>query len=380
MFDDFQDFDEEEGSFEAPAPEGLQPPRNSILCLGHESIEKKLLDYINSGAVPHALIFSGLKGTGKSTMAFRLARYLLKNGTPDAAQDSLFGEAPSVAESLSIPEDDSIFSQVSSGGHPDLLTIERPMDSKKGQQKTALDVETARKVAPFLRMTSSNGGWRVVIVDDADTMNRNAQNALLKILEEPPKDALLILICHRLGAMIPTIRSRCRVLNFESLSTAHLSDLMEREIGSTLESEQKFLLSALSNGSIGTAKEIIDNKGLDIAESVLEIIQTWPKFNWVDIHHLSDQVGRAGQDEAFINLERTLLWLCEKMIFVKAKNRQNLERPLEKPVYTDILNTYDLQTWLEIFEKLQSHFSQAHFSNLDKRQAALEAFNLIKPV
>ena len=115
----------------------------------------------------------------------------------DTAQDSLFGggdDLAAPATTLDIPTDDPVFAKVASGGHPDLLVVERQTDPKTGQIKSNLDVQTARKVVPFLRMTSSDGGWRIVIVDDADLMNRNAQNALLKILEEPPQNTLLILV------------------------------------------------------------------------------------------------------------------------------------------------------------------------------------------
>jgi DNA polymerase-3 subunit delta' len=387
MFDDFQDMDEEmyEGIGQGGAitssaePEGLDEARHSTLSLGHQAVEQKLLDLINSGAMPHAIIFSGQGGIGKSTMAFRLARYMLKHGTPDAAQDSLFGDAPAAATSLDVAKDDPTFAKVAAGGHPDFLSIERPLDPKKGTAKKNLDVETARKVAPFLRMTSSNGGWRVVIIDDADSMNRNAQNALLKILEEPPKDALLILVCHRLGAMIPTIRSRCRVMHFDPLDADTFAQLMDREIGNTLSTDEKALLNSLSNGSIGTAKKIIDTKGLETAQSVLNILDSWPNFNKVDIHHLSDQAGRAGNDNAFKNIERLFLQLTEQIIFTKARNRPQLNAPFDKPAYTTMLNDYDLQKWLEIFDTLKAHFDQAQFANLDKRLAIILAFNLLKP-
>ena len=141
----------------------------SNFFVGHEDCQRKLIDLINSGAMPHALILAGPQGIGKSTFAFRAARFLFKNGTTDSDQDSLFGgDAPTEVTSLTVAPDDPIFTKVASGGHPDLLVIERPMDIRKNTQKAHVDVDTARKVAPFLRMTSADGGWRVVIIDDAE--------------------------------------------------------------------------------------------------------------------------------------------------------------------------------------------------------------------
>lgn len=380
MFDDFETNEAENFGFSEPIvdePEGLLSPRESYECLGHDNVEKILLDLIDSGAMPHAIIFNGLEGVGKSTMAFRLVRYLLKNGTADSAQDSLFGDAPAAATSLNIDRDDPVFSRVVSGGHPDLLTIERPQDAKKGTQKNSVDVETARKVAPFLRMTSSDGGWRVVIIDDADTMNRNAQNAMLKILEEPPKNALLILVAHRIGALIPTIRSRCRVLNFLPLDDDALTALLMKEVGQTISEEDKAILNAMSQGSIGRAKQILDIKGLDVVYQVLDILKTYPDFNWVDIHHLSDQAGKMWQNGTFEMINRTFLWAIESIIQSQAKNI-SLPVPLNGSEFASLCASYNLQKWIEVFDTLKDHFNKIEFSNLDKRQGVLQAFNIIK--
>lgn len=379
MFDDFQEH-EEDGSYIPAEPEGLLPARESSLFLGHESVEKRLLNLINSGNIPHAIIFSGLKGIGKSTMAFRLARYLLENGASDPNQDSLFGDAAPAtdAASLDISADDPVFHKVASGGHPDLLTIERAVDDKKGTVKNTLDVDTARKVVPFLRMTSSEGGWRIVIVDDADTMNRNAQNALLKILEEPPDNTVLILISHRLGAMIPTIRSRCRIVEFDPLPEGDLTTLMEKEVGETLSAYEQKVLCSIANGSIGTARKIIESDGLETAQTILRIFERWPDFNYVDVHQLADSAGRQGQNAVFDDIERTFLFIFEKIIFAKAHGHSTLEEPLEQPIFQQILNEYSLKGLLETFEQLKQHFEQAKFSNLDKKLAVIEAFNLTK--
>ena len=380
MFDDFQDMDEVEQGFASSyesdealgEPEGLVEPRHSNFFVGHESAQERLLSLINSGAMPHAMIFSGTQGIGKSTLAFRLARTLLKHGTPDSNQDNLFGDAaPAEITSLSVLPDDPVFSKVAAGGHPDLLTIE-PLEGKK-----SLDVNTARKVAPFLRMTSADGGWRVVIVDDADTMNRNAQNAMLKILEEPPKNALLILVCHRLGAMIPTIRSRCRVLHFDPLNEAEFEAMMTRQMGTAHSDEDKNIIKFLSEGSVRQAQKLTDDNGLDMARKVLEQLNAWPRFNMVDIHHLADMAGRAGKETNFEHIENTINKIFECLVFAKARGISNLPLPLQHEVFTTMLNHYSLEAMVEICDKLKQHFMQSRFANLDKRHAVLSAFNMM---
>lgn len=374
-FDDegFDPYDDEE--FSAAAPEGLLEPQSSSLCLGHDKVEETLLGFINSGAMPHALILSGQEGIGKSTMAFRLARYLLENGTPDSAQDSLFGDAPAEASSLNISADSPVFSKVASGGHPDFLYIGRPMDERKGKQKNNVDVQTARKVAPFLRMTASDGGWRVVVIDDADTMNRNAQNALLKILEEPPSNTVLVLVTHRLGALIPTIKSRCRVLNFDSLSQDVFDQLLVKACGNQLPNDEKNMLMVFAQGSMGQCQKIIDENGIETISNVLQMLEQGD-LHWSMIHQLSDSAGRAGQETTFAHIQQALCGVISLMIAGKARGQSVVD--IAPQFSSKYMANKPLGALVELYDDLTEHFEQTHRGNLDKRQSILSAFQFIQ--
>src|SRR5262249_59156701 len=112
--------------------------------------------------------------------------------------------------SIEVAADPPAFRQVAGGGHPDLLTIERGYDEKRDRQRSEIAVDDVREVGRFLHLKAAAGGWRVVVVDSADEMNRNGANALLKILEEPPAQALLLIVSHAPGRLLPTTRPRCR--------------------------------------------------------------------------------------------------------------------------------------------------------------------------
>jgi len=383
MFDDFEDTESDELFSDAkprpaePSAPALQSPRANDVVLGHDAQEQAILSLFNKGNLPHAMIFAGQKGIGKSTFAFRLARFLLKHGGDDAGQDSLFGDAPANAASFDVSPDDPVSHKVASGGHPDLLTVERPMDERKGTQKDSVDVESVRSIAPFLRMTSSDGGWRIVIVDDAETMNRNAQNAILKILEEPPEKSLLILICHRLGAMIPTIRSRCRTFMFHPLDADNLAKLLERgiEFSST---EKIKMLTDMANGSIGHALEIDEAGGLEFITKVIGLLGSFPAWDWTLIHNTADNLGRFGASDAeYRNFEGILIWICESLLLAKAAGPSKLPEILRDERLDTLLNHYSLEQWIDICEKLNSHFTAVDVSNLDKRQGVLGAFALL---
>src|SRR3954452_6878723 len=198
-------------------------PRATADLVGHAAAEAGLLKARESGRLAHGWLITGPPGIGKATLAFRFARFVLAGG---AGEGALFGAMP--ASSLALPADHPVFRQVAAAGHPDLLTIERLADEKSGKLKTSIAVEQVRKIADFLHLTAGAGGWRVVIVDTVDDLNANAANAMLKILEEPTRRALLLLVCNAPGGVLPTIRSRCRRLDLAPLAETEIDALLAR--------------------------------------------------------------------------------------------------------------------------------------------------------
>src|SRR5438034_4587944 len=211
-----------------PSPKAAEAPapRANPDLVGHETAERELRRLEEAGRLPHALLLSGPRGIGKATLAFRFARFVLASGGGEGALGALFGEAD--ATGLAIEPESGTFRRVASGGHADLLTVERAYDPRRRRVRGEIIVENTREIGAFLRLTPAEGGWRVVIVDGADEMNRNAANALLKILEEPPRRALLLLVAHSPGRLLPTIRSRCRRFPLLPLPEATVAALLAR--------------------------------------------------------------------------------------------------------------------------------------------------------
>ncbi|HTK84044.1 MAG TPA: DNA polymerase III subunit delta' [Patescibacteria group bacterium] len=356
----------------------LKPPREAATILGYGDIEKQLLAAFNEGRMPHAIILSGLEGIGKSTFAFRIARFLLKHGAAEAdAGPSLFGDPLPAAKptSFDVPIDDPVAQLVASAGHNDLLIIERLFDEKKGRLQGEVIIEEVRRVTPFLRLTAARGGWRIVIVDDADTMNRNSQNALLKILEEPPTKTLLILVTHRVGALVPTIRSRCRVITVQPPDIAIFGQLL-RMAEPTLSDTEVNVLYAVSSGSAGQGLKLLNEGGLEAVARFVTLLEGWPKWNWVDIHALADNISRPEQEDALQAFRTIMLWAAEAMVRAKARG-ENLPVPLDASAAMKIIGQYPLAALVEICENLREHFALAENANLDRRQAVLGAFSLL---
>lgn len=351
------------------------------LCLGHDGVEEQLLKLYNTNHFPHALIFSGIKGIGKFSFAKKLTTFLLKESAQEGTDGGLFGEdAPIEASSMFVSADDPVSAKVSARGHPDYILIERPYDETKNKYKGNVDVQSVRKIAPFMRMTASTtNGWRIAIIDDADTMNRNAQNALLKILEEPPEKAILILVTHRIGALIPTIRSRSRVINFKPLPDKTLKEILNKDPSIQNISEQNLsILCSMADGSVGSALSYANENALDTIQILTELLEHWPEIKLTEIHSFADSMSRPGQDNALKTFENIIMWCFQKLTKYKAKNQLPDIPPLDSPVFQTFYNQYSLEDLMKICDSLKEHFDTCEFSHLDRRHTVMGAISILK--
>lgn len=247
----------------------IPSPRENPHLFGHEEAQARFVQDFASGKMHHAYLITGPKGIGKATFAYRMARYVLAHGAQQAAAEepgmSLFGDAlPAAAPavpSMDMRTDDPLFRRIANGSHTDLLALAPAYDSKKHVEKDHISVDEARKVPGFLSLTPAEGAWRVVVVDAVDQLNPNAANALLKIMEEPPENALLLLVCHQPGAILPTIRSRCRQFLLASPDRPAFDRVLQ-EIAPQVELSDYSALYALSYGSPGLAVTLAQHKGL----------------------------------------------------------------------------------------------------------------------
>ncbi len=277
----------------------IPQPRDNAVLIGHAAIEQHFLQEFAQGKVHHAYLITGPKGIGKATLAYRFARYVLGEGAQaakveEAPSFSLFGDEPATpstsagAATLDMDPEHPIFRRVAAGSHSDLLTLTPAYDAKKGVEKSIIPVEEARKVPEFMSLTAAEGKWRVVIIDAVDQLNANAANALLKILEEPPAHAMLFLVCHQPGAILPTIRSRCRLLKMNAPDADAFAEILNR-IAPDIPGHEYAALYALSYGSPGHAITLFQEEGLKWYEGWLKAMQ--PGASHAERQKFADAVG-----------------------------------------------------------------------------------------
>lgn len=282
------------------AVDGLRTPAATSELLGHGEAEQRLLDAWMSGRMPHAWLFAGPPGIGKATLAFRLARFVLSGG--GAASGGLFGEAlPPV--SLAVPEDDPVARLVAAEAHPDLKILRR-QPNERGVMSNVIRVNDVRAFENSLHLKTSAGGWRVAIVDEAERMNPNAENALLKILEEPPSKTLIIIVSNALNAMLPTTRSRCRRLMLAPLPNDAVGALVMRAHPEILPADLDLILR-LAEGSPGRALEFVAAGGADLYRNVAKVLGELPDVNVENLHALAGSWGGRKPKEGEVDPFRT---------------------------------------------------------------------------
>jgi DNA polymerase-3 subunit delta' len=247
------------------AIEGVVSPRETDFLVGHRAAEQALLDAYRSGRMHHGWVLCGERGIGKTTLAFRLARFMLAHPDP---------LAPDVAEApdLTVPAEHPAARKVAAGVHPNLLHLQREWDEKRRRYKSELSVDTVRRVTPFLGTTAAEAGWRVVIVDPADDMSRSAANAILKILEEPPRRTLFLLVARSRGGLLPTILSRCRTLELDPLAPEETEEVVRRAASDPAEARQDGLAAALAGGSPRRLIELRKHDGVAVYRLMLEAL------------------------------------------------------------------------------------------------------------
>ena len=338
-----------------PAPE----PRANPILLGHESAERTLLDAMHLGRMHHAWLINGPEGIGKATLAFRFARRLL-------AGQATAGPLVSV-DTLALDPAHPVFRRVVAGGHADMLTIERAYDEKAKRLKRDIAVKDVREINSFMSLTPAEGGWRVAVVDGAEDLNQSSANALLKILEEPPSRAVLILVCSAPGLLLPTIRSRCRHLRLSPLTDEVMAQLLAMYLPERSQDDRDRLIT-LAEGSIGRALALADEGGIAIAALVDNLLASLPDLPLSRGYDVADALGR--NDNGFRLFTDQLITGVAALVRDTVRGRAD-------PDQQRLTELRPLEAWGELWQGLLRLQDETERFALDKRQALVSCVGML---
>jgi DNA polymerase-3 subunit delta' len=206
-----------------------------------------------------------------------------------------------------------VVQRIAAQAHPDLLVLERVTNEKTGKLFTVIRVDEVRRTVSFFGSTAGEGGWRVCIVDTADELQLpQAANALLKILEEPPRNALLLLVSHAPARLLPTIRSRCRRLMLRPLTNAEVAQGAARALGRDTADAELQEAATQAEGSIGRALALLEGPALELRRQVIAQLDRLPATDLRALHALGEALGGSepARLEAFVDTVNQ--WLASK--------------------------------------------------------------------
>lgn len=340
----------------------IPEPRTVATLTGHRDAELALLRAARAGRLAHAWLIAGPAGIGKATLAFRFARWLLA-GLPETS-----------GETLDVPAASQTFRLVAAGSHPDLLTLERGKSESTGKRRTEIVVDDARSVGSFLRLTPALSPWRVVVVDVADEMNPNAANALLKLLEEPPAKAVLLLVSHRPERLLPTLRSRCRRLTLRPLPEA---DVMAALAAADVPEADRALLARLAEGSPGRALALAGQGGPALYREVAGLMADLPAVDVAAVHGLGDRAARGGAEDSFRLVLETVRGILERSIRRGRTGEGTAPAPLADPPAIARSAARRLDPWVEVWEKVARLERAAEPLRMDRKLVVIDVFTAL---
>ena len=327
--------------------------------LGQPRVKRLLLSALQAGRIPHAYLFTGSEGVGKDAMALELARVLHceRGGEQACGECASCGriaalQHPDVHLIVPLPvgkgeqSEDSPTARLT---EHELRAIQEELRRKAENpyrrisipRATIIKINSIREIRRETAMSTFDGRKRVFIIAQADRMGEEAANTLLKTLEEPPTDCLMILTTHRMDALLPTIRSRCQTIRFDPLTEEDLRlGLVDRE---GVEPAAASLVARLANGSYTKALELLEGGALDERKAVVMFVR---HALGASPMQLSKDVDTLAEGRDRLRVERFLMllqmWCRDALVLsyggeiINVDQREDLERFVRKFPHADL--------------------------------------------
>lgn len=315
------------------------------LVFGFNEIEEKIKISIRNNNLHHCTMLVGEKGIGKSKFLYNIASLLLSEKT-----NGTFGNI------------ENAFKLVENKSHPDLLVLDIDSldinDEKNESKKGEINVKQARVIPRDINLTNSLSKNKVVIIDSMDELNINAQNALLKTLEEPPLNTYILITCHNANKVLDTILSRVNIIRINKLNFNNYKKALvnANSVFSTYENDELQFLYETSNSSISNTIKIVENDGMELYETILDIIF---EKNIITIQEIAKKID--GSDVLF-----DVFKLIMENIFHTLINYFSLDNIMFKEKIDRIMIEFDIKTIFEKYDYYRNIVNDIDTYNLSK--------------
>ena len=313
----------------------IKHPRFNDEFFGFKEIEQYFLDILKKKKISNAYIFNGIKGIGKATFAYRLARCILnKNNNLDSI------------DSLYISKENNIFKNIMNLSHPDINIIEPEDENKK------INIEKLKSLDKITYGTSLESDYKIIIIDSLDNFStKKSFSSLLKLLEDCPINCIFFLISHSLFKVPDTIKSRCQKIYFNPIPENTLRKWFENS--EIIDKKNLDILINLSNGSLGRALEVINNnESFDIYSGAKKIINNFKNISKEEIDN-------------FFSLFNNNLLLEDFLLIIQINIIQNIKELIIKK--NDIDKSV-IDVYISLFFEINKKISNFRLYDLDSLQ------------
>ena len=314
--------------------------------IGHNKLKDDLINLFNKDKLAHASIFAGPAGIGKASLVYQLIHHILTLNRSDIEKQHIIG-------------------RINNNTHGDFLNISHAHMEKE------ISVEEIRKIGNFLSLTPTESPYRIIMIDSIDTLSSNAANAMLKILEEPPENSFIFLICHSQSRLLPTIRSRASLFKV-SLSNIEANNILKIN-EPNIDEETAAILLSISENSPGLAILLYQHKALDLYKELLLLVNN-ASNNDIEIEKITKfATNFAGKNDdswyIFIVLVNYLVTKIVKSMSCSKFEPEIIEG--ENEVIKKLKEQSTIESCFELWDKIQFLLYEKMRSNLDHQQVIL---------
>ena len=317
-----------------------------IELIGFEKEYNNLLKRYKSNNLPNSILIHGLSGIGKRTFLNKLVKNII----------NIEFKNSNLEHHLNLFKNNT---------HPNIKIIEKEFDSKTGKIKTNITIDQIRRLKTFLNSTSiMQNSSKIVIVDSADYLNTSSANSMLKILEEPKENTYIFLISNQISLLLPTIRSRCLKIKFNTHNLSNFTNIIKNNIDEISNEEINFYFE-LTYGSPGTTILYYNNDLLDIFQLSIKCLLSNDLDD--DKINLSNILSKLTNDEFnnYLSMLKFILIVANKLKVNKNdKSLVNMPNYLELESLSTNLTKKNL---IDRFDYLTNNQKELFSLNLDKK-------------
>lgn len=353
---------------------GAPHPMLANEIIGHSSQKLSFLSSFASNRLPQCWLLAGDMGIGKASFAWLIAKFLLTTKYQPA--DLKIDLSKTNINSILEPQSGSTLNRIISGSEQRVYVVRRGYNEKRKAFFKNISIEDVRKLQSYCSLSIADGGKRIIIIDTADDLNKSSSNALLKLLEEPPKNTIFLLISHQPNHLLPTIKSRCQKLSFSNLDQTDLGAVLTA-IGCKIEPSDEVSLSVLSKGSAGAACRLINSNCINLYRDILNIASSLPNLNTNKILQLSQNYfakAKPSEFEIFIEMmQHFFSRLCKTGVMQKPvlPSVTDNEAKIMKSLCPNLKSA---RLWSEAANISLAKLNKGYLLNIDIESLILDAF------